>query len=620
MESLLKDLRFAVRMLRRQRAFTLTASLTLALGIGASTAIFSVVEATLLRPLPFRTPERLVFAWGVFGPERDIRGASYAEALDWRRMNRAFEDMSIYDETTLSLRTEQGAVRVDAEMVSASYFQMVGATPQLGRTFTADEDVVPNANAVVVLSDAMWRSRFGGDPTVVGRSLVLNDVPFTVVGILQPRFAGISFDTDVWFPAAMTQANGGPANLSDRGNRWLGSVGRLKDGITIAQAQDDADRIAGELAKTFPEANANRGIQIFTLRQNYLGSTQQLLLSVFAAVGLLLLIACANVAGLQLVRSAAREREMALRQAIGAARSRLLQQLIVEGVVLSAVAAVLGILIANWGLAGLLLLVPEGTLPLYVTPAINLPAFLFAMVISLGCGVLFGLVPSMRGWSAGLVSALKDGSRGSSGSFGSRFGPQQLVVVAQSAFALLLLVGAGLFVRSLKHELSVSLGFNPENVKLTAVSLPARYTPPLRLQFAEQLAEKLKAIPSVEAVAIGQDIPMDGSSNGARIYVPELQQGLRYFRHAVAPDFFDALGIPRGAHSRRAMELTRRPSPPSTCRRPGAFGRTSPRSASSCASTTRAAAKSRSSRSSGTFATAISGRRWRRRSRTSTTR
>ena len=548
MEKILKDVRFALRTLRKQPAFALTAIATLGLAIGASTAIFSIVESTILRPLPFRTPERLVFLWGVAGPQKAIRGASYAEALDWARLNRTFENVAIYDETSLNLRTSDGSPseRVETEMVSASYFPMLGATPQLGRTFTADEDRVPNAHPVVTISDKMWRAKFGADPGVVGSSVTLNDRAFTVIGVMQPDFSGISFDTDVWFPAAMVQANGGPADLTSRGSRWLGAVGRMKSGVTFEQAQEDADRVGAQLARDFPQSNADRGVQLFTLRANYLGSTQRLLWSVFAAVSLLLLIACANVTGLQLVRASARRREIALRLAVGADRMRLVQQLVVEGVVLALLASIVALLVAYWGLQGLLLLAPAGTLPNYAAPSLNVVAFGFTLLVAVGCGVLFGLVPALRSSGVNLVDALRAGGRGASGSFGGqgrRFGSQQVLVIAETAVALVLLVGAGLFVRSLQRQLAVSAGFDATNMLRARVVLPQDKTAPMRLQFAEQLQERLRGIPSVTAVAVASDLPLAGGTNAAFIHIPETQQQVRFYRHSVAPDFFKAMRI-----------------------------------------------------------------------------
>ncbi|MGH9884775.1 MAG: ABC transporter permease, partial [bacterium] len=312
MDNLLNDLRFALRTLRKQPAFTATVVATLALAIGASTAIFSVVEATLLRPLPFQSPERIGFLQQVAGPERSSRGVSYPEVLDWSRMARAFDGIAIYDETSLNLRTPDGAERVEAELVSASYFDLLGATAARGRVFTHEEDAVPDAHAVAVISDAMWKTRFGGDPSIVGRSLTLNDVAFTVIGVMPPGFKGISFDTDVWLPAAMTHAAGGPADLTDRGSRWYSAIGRLHAGTTVERGQSDLDRVAAQLAHDFPGSNRDRGIQFVSLRDSYLGSTRTIVIAVFVAVALLLVIACANVANLQLARAASRVHEIAM--------------------------------------------------------------------------------------------------------------------------------------------------------------------------------------------------------------------------------------------------------------------------------------------------------------------
>jgi putative ABC transport system permease protein len=545
MDFLMNDLRFAFRTLRKQPAFTATVIATLAFAIGASTAIFSVVDSTLLRPLPFRTPDRLVFLWGVAGPQRSIRGASIIEVQDWARLNRSFEDVSIYDETSLNLRTAEGADRVDAEMVSPSFFPMLGATPQLGRLFTADEDRVPDANPVVLISDGMWTSRFGRDPSIVGRTLTFNDKPFTVLGVMRQGFKGLSFDTDVWFPAMMARANGAPQDLTNRGTRWLGAVGRLKPGVSLAAAQADADRVGVQLARDFPQTNKDRGIQLFSLRDSYLGSTRNLVLAVFAAVGLLLLIACANVIGLQLVRASGRRREFALRMAIGAERARLIQQLVVEGLVLAVASAAVGLIIAAWGLRALVAVTPAGLLPNYATPSINLSAFAFALVAAVGCGVVFGLVPAIRGSRIALTDSLKEGARGSSAGFGrgARLGSQQLLVVGEAAVALILLVGAGLYVRSLQKQIGVPLGFDPRGVVRARFSFPQSYTPAARLQLINQLETRVAALPSVHGLAIGSDLPLGGESNASIIHIPDDNQSVRYYRHSVAPEYFRALGV-----------------------------------------------------------------------------
>ncbi|HEY9225986.1 MAG TPA: ABC transporter permease [Gemmatimonadaceae bacterium] len=544
MENLLKDLHFALRTLRKQPAFTATVVATLALAIGASTAIFSVVESTLLRPLPFRTPDRLTFLWGVAGPQRSVRGGSFIEVQDWARLNRTFEDIAIYDETRLSLRTPEGSERVEAEMVSASYFPMLGASAARGRVFSADEDRVPDANAVVVISDRMWNAKFSRDPNIIGKTLTLNEQPFTVVGVMPTGFAGISFNTDVWYPSMMVRVDG-PLDLGERGNRWLGAIGRLRAGVTTEQAQADLDRVAKQLEHDFPETNKERGVQLFSLRDSFLGDTRTLVIAVFAAVGLLLLIACANVIGLQLVRAAARRREIALRMAIGADRGRLVQQLVVEGLVLAVASAAVGMLVAYWGLQGLTLLAPPGVLPSYAAPSINLWAFAFALSVAIGCGFVFGLVPALRGSRVDLVDSLKEGSRGSADGFGrsGRLGAQQLLVVGETAVALVLLVCAGLYVRSLKHQLDVQPGFVADGLVRVRVAAPPRYTLEMRTQLVEQLQQRLGAIPSVRGVAISSDMPLSGVESASPIHVPHVNQTLRHYRHVVAPDFFSVLGI-----------------------------------------------------------------------------
>jgi putative ABC transport system permease protein len=545
MENLLKDVRFAFRSIRKQPSFTLTVVATLALAIGAATAIFSVVESTLLRSLPFRTPDRLAFLWGVAGPQRAVRGGSLIEVQDWARLNHTFENVAIYDQTSLNMRTAQGAERVQAEMVSAPYFSMLGVSAARGRLFTADEDRVPDANPLVVISDGMWKTRFGGDPAIIGRTVTLNDKPFQVVGVLPPGFKGLGFSTDIWFPAAMARANGAPQDPTNRRTRWLAAIGRLRSGVTLEQAQKDMDGVAAQLARDFPETNKDRGVQLFAMRDNYLGSTRTMVLAVFAAVGLLLLIACANVTGLQLVRAAARRCEIALRMAIGADRLRLIQQLVVEGLLLGVAAAAAGVLVAYWGLQGLVMLAPSGVLPQYAAPSINLSVLGFALVVAIGAGIVLGLVPALRGSRIDIVDSLKAGSRGSSTDFGSgsKAGLQQLLVVGEAALALILLVGAGLYVRSLQRQLAVDLGFNSRDMLRVELKVPQRYTRPQQAQLVAQLQERLAAIPTVRGVAIASDLPLGNASSAAFIHIVDANQSVRFYYHSVTPDFFNALGV-----------------------------------------------------------------------------
>jgi predicted permease len=544
-DSLVKDIRFAIRTLLKQPAFTSAVVVTLALAIAATTAIFSIVEATLLRPLPFRTPDRLAFLWGVAGPQRAVRGASFIEVQDWARRTRSFEDVAIYDETSLNLRTTEGADRVEAEMVSASYFRMLGTTAERGRVFNADEDRIPDANPVVIISDAMWTARFARDPSAIGRTVTLNEKPFTIVGVMPPGFKGLSFDTDVWFPAMMAHANGAPTDLTNRGTRWLGAVGRLKDGVSMSRAQEDMDGVAAQLAGEFPQSNRDRGVQLQSLRTSYLGSTRVLFVAVFAAVTLLLLIACANVVGLQLVRAAGRRREFALRLAIGAGRGRLVQQLLVEGLVLAIAAAIMGLLVAQFALQALIALSPPGLLPNYAAPSINLVAFAFALLVAIGCGVIFGLVPALRSARVDLADSLKEGARGSATGYGRRrLGSQQLLVVVEAAISLILLVGAGLYVRSLGKQLSVSPGFDAHNVLRARFVFPGTYSPEARLQLLDRLRSQLAGLPSVRSVAFASDMPLAGSTSASFIHIVESNQSVRYYRHFVDPQYFATLRVP----------------------------------------------------------------------------
>ena len=543
-----QDFRYAVRVLRARPAFTAAVVATLALGIGASTAMFSVVDTALLRGLPFADPDRLVVLWGLAGPERDIRGASLPEARDWGALNRTLERVSVYDETSLTLRTGDGAERVEAEMVSADYFPLLGARAALGRTFRPEEDAAPDAHPVVVVGHALWTRRLGGDAGIVGRSIVLNDRPFTVVGVMPERFRGVSFDTEVWFPSAMVSATNSPTVRDDRGSRWLMVVGRLKPGVAMADAQRDLDGVAARLAADYPDNNTGRGVRVMSLRENYLGSTEALLRTLFGAVLVFLLITCANVTSLQLVRAASRQRELAVRLALGADRGRLVRQLLVEGVVLAAAGGVAGALLAVWGVAAARRWLPDGLLPPYVGIGVDGRALAFGLGLAVGVGVLCALVPAIMSSRQDLAETLKEGARSAASSLGRirRPGPQQLLVVAEVALAIVLLAGAGLMMRSLERQLAVAPGFRPDGVLAARVSLPAqRYAPEQRAAFVEQLAERLAGIPSVARATVGSDLPFSGNNNAAMLRVEGGdEEGMRYYRHVVTPSFFETLGIP----------------------------------------------------------------------------
>ena len=540
------DLRYAFRTIRTRPGFAAAVVGTLALGIGASTAMFSIVDAALLRSLPFDQPDRMVVLWGVAGPQRAIRGASIPEATDWREQNRTLTDLTLYDETSVNLRTADGAERIEAEMVSPSFFSILGVRAARGRTFLPEEDRVPDAHPVVVVSDQFWRERFSADPGFVGRTVILNHRPFTVVGIMPPAFKGLSFDTDIWFPTMMVSLTNGARAVEQRGSRWLMAFGRLRPGMGLEDAQRDLDGVAARLAEAFPQTNTDRGVQVMSLKESYLGTTQTLLLVLFASVIIFLLIACANVTGLQLVRATARRREIAIRLALGADRTRLIRQLMTEGMILSLLGGAAGALVAYWTVDALRPFIPVGLLPGYVDIAIDARVLLFSLGLAIAAGIVCGLAPALVGARQDLTDALKDGSRSASSGLGRIRHPglQQLLVASEVALALMLLIGAGLMVRTLRSQLGVSPGFSPDGVTTARLSLPSRYGPEERRMFAARLAEQLAAVPEVAGASVSSDLPMGGGSSASSMRLPGVTDPIRYYRHFVTRDFFTTLGIP----------------------------------------------------------------------------
>ena len=546
---MLKEVTLAVRTLSKRLSYSLAVIATLALGIGATTVMFSVADAALLRPLPFSEPDRLLFLTGVAGPERSPRGGSFLEVADWRALNETLEDVSHYDYTALNLRVGTDVVRIEAEMVNAGFFKLLGVQPALGRTFLPDEDAVPDRNAVAVISHALWRERFGSDAGILSRTLQLNERTFTIVGVMPEGFTGISFDTKVWVPSMMVTLTSAPAIVQNRGTRWLGAIGRLRNGVPIERAQKDLDRVARILEERHPDTNRQRGVQLAGMRDALLGNTRGMVIALFGAVFLFMLVACANVAGLQLARAAAMRRELAVRLALGARRWHVLRQVLTESLVLALVAGTLGTLAASWALGSLISLMPTGALPPQVNPSIDPTAIAFALVMSLVGGLLVAILPAIASMRGDLTVAMKAGVRAAGPGLGSirRPSSQQALVVAEIALAMALLCAAGLMVRSLERQANVRLGFEPEAVTVARLTLPAtRYAPPDRATFVDRLTAQLRQIPGVNATAVATSLPFTGNSN-ASIMVPDGANpengGLRYFRNSVTPDFFSALGI-----------------------------------------------------------------------------
>jgi len=541
------DIRFAFRSLGRRPGLTAAVVATLALGIGGSTTIFSLLDAALLQPVPFADPDRLVFLSGVAGPERIPRGASVPEVRDWARMSTSLAGIAQVDNISLSLRGEEYPERIQGEMVSAHYFELIGARAARGRTFLAEEDSVPDAHPVVVVSHGFWQQRFGGDPGLVGRAITLNDRPLTVVGIMPEGFSGMSFQAEVWVPMALMSLIRPVSVLEDRGSRWLTPVARLRDGVPLGAAQADLDAVAARLAASYPETNADRGVQLMDLDAAYLGDTESLLVLLFAAVGVFLLIACVNVMNLQLVGATARQQEMAVRLALGAGRGQLVRQLLTEGLVLGGLGGAVGVVLAAWAVAVLFPMLPPGFLPSYVEAGLDGRVLAWSLAVTLVTGLLCGLAPILMALRHDLSGAMGEGGRTSAAGLGRirRPGMQQVLVVAEVALALILLVGAGLMVRSLQAQLEVSPGFEAEGVVGARMTLPStKYSPEQRRVFADRLLERLNATPGLRGAALASELPLRGGTTGMFIRVRPEAEPIRVFRHQVSPGYFATLGTP----------------------------------------------------------------------------
>ena len=565
--SMWNDLLVAARTLLKRPGYAISVVATLGLGIGASTVMFTLLDAAFLRRLPFQEPNRLVFLTGVAGPERAPRGGSFPEVLDWRSMNTTLQDVSIYDETSLNMRAGNESIRVEAESVSPSYFPLLGTTAAIGRTFLPAEDSVPDRDHVAVISHALWRGRFGQAADILSRTVELNERPFSIVGVMPEGFAGVSFDTDVWVPASMVSLTNSPAVLQNRGSRWLGAIGRLKEGVTLERSREDLTRVAAVLEQQYPETNRQRGVDVTPIDEALQGDTGRLLGALFGAVLLFLVVACANVATLQLARASSRRRELAVRVALGAGRWHVVRQLLSESLVLSCTAGAAGVLAAAWGLGGLLAMMPDGALPDYVAVSLDGRALAFAVVVSVISGLLVAMLPALLAIRADLSGAMKEGARSAGPGLGSIRRPsvQHALVIGEIALALTLLTGAGLMVRSLNRQMNVPVGFQAEGVTVGRLTLPAaRYPQPKRLELAERVLAGIRSAPRVESAALTTDVPFAGGTSAAFLFPdsatgPESRQ--RFYRHLVTPDFFKPLGVPL-VRGRGFTETDRLEAPP----------------------------------------------------------
>lgn len=539
-ERLLQDLRFALRQLRRSPGFASVCLITLALGIGANTAMFSVVQGVILAPLPFPQADRLVFLWekrpGV--PKLDV---SYPNFEDWQRTSRSFEAMSALTTHNFDLTAPGTAEHLIGIKASSGLLKTLGVNPELGRDFAASEDLA-GAPPVVLISDRLWRERFASDSQVVGRSVVLDGKSFTVIGVLPAGFHFIQ-NADVIAPLRPNL----PLILTDRSVDALGVVARLKSGVTRHGAVAALNVIQQELDRQYPNANRSIGVTATSLMQEVLGDVKGTILLLFSAVGLVLLIACANLANLLLARSTARAREFSLRAALGAGRGRMVRQLLTESIVLSLAGGALGVVLAGFALRLLVAALPH-TLPRTGNIGLHLPVLLFTLGISSAVGILFGLAPALQCASPELQRALQTGSRGSAPGRHRLLGR---LVVAQFALTLVLMAGAGLLLRSVRNLWTVNPGFNLRNVISFRVGLsPSSTTTPARTRAAWQhLLERIDELPGVKAADLTNIVPLSGADNGGPFWIGTRQPAsLQEAPHALyfwtGPDYLKTMGVP----------------------------------------------------------------------------
>ncbi len=511
LEVFLQDLRFGLRMLRKNSGFAAIAILTLALGIGANTALFSVVNGVLLNPLPYEQPDRLV---AIYARSAEIEHStfSYPNFLDWRRENHSFSALAGFRALDFNLTGMGDAERLPADMVSASFFSLLGVKPIAGRLFTEQEDQV-GAEPVALISEGLWRRKFGSSPEAVGKRINLNGTLYTITGVIP---ASLHFESDDFQSKSEVYVPLGAWNdpmFRDRSvEMGTEGVGRLKPGVTLEQAKSDMSAVASHLAEVYPEVDKNSGISLVALKENVVGDIRPFLVVLLAAVGFVLLIACANVANLLLARSTARTREFAVRSALGASSGRVVRQLLTESILLSLAGGALGLLIAAWGTEAAIKLLPEA-LPRAADIHLDGRVLLFTLAASVLAGILFGLAPAFKAARAGVQETLKEGGR--SGSC-ARHRTQGVLVALEMALAMVLLVGAGLMIRSLSNLWRSDPGFAPRNVvgfNLTSAQ-PFGASPPAIRAALRQLHDVIGAVPEVRAVSltVGSSL-LTGNSN-----------------------------------------------------------------------------------------------------------
>lgn len=522
MDTFFRDLRYAARLLLKSPGFTAVAVLSIALGIGANTTVFSVINAVLLKSLPYKDPDSLVLLWGNNESEERLKGhnqVSATDVADYRSQSSVFEEVATFAGWFPIMSGETEAERIPAIQVGDGFFKVMKGTPLLGRVFTPEEQE-DGKDFVIVLSHALWQRRFAGDPNIVGKSILLNGRPYNVVGVMGPDFRPL--------PSALVEPEGQfyrpVAEKYDdtaRDERHLRAIGRLRPGATIAQAQSDVNVIAQRIEQQHPQSNRNQGIHIVSITDELVGEIRPTLWMIFGAVVLVLLVACANVANLLLARSSVRHKEITIRSAIGAARGQLVRQLLTESLLLSIVGGLLGLGIAFWG-TSLVSSVGSQINPMLDQIQLDPRVLLFTLGISLVTGLIFGLAPALQVSKPNLTESLKEGGRGS-GAAGSRNRLRSALVVSEIAMTLVLLVCAGLLIRTVMRLRGVDTGFDAQNILAMNIGLPSiKYPKPEnQIAFFKQATERIASLPGVKAAGITSVLPLSDNFDGRGLVVED---------------------------------------------------------------------------------------------------
>jgi len=548
MRDLWQDIRYGARRLARTPGFTAAAVLTLALGIGATSSIFSLLRAVLFEALPYKDPETLVLVRGLMTREApEDWPISWLDIHDLRAEQKVFSGLAaIGDDMTYNLGSTGEPEHVAGEMVTADYFDLLGLRPAVGRTFLAAEDRPPGEARVMILGHDLWKRRFGGDRGIVGRAVQLNEEPYTVIGVMPPGFRGLTDVAEVWLPAGISGSTLGAHYIEMRRYRWMFAAARLAPGVSVERAQQELDTIFARMAQEYPDSNEHFSLRLEPLSEAWFGDLRPQLLVALGAAAFVLLIACTNVANLLLARAAGRQKEMSVRSALGAGRGRLVRQLLAESLVLSLLGCALGLLLAWWA-TGLLAGSGAITLRSFVHPRIDLEVAAVTVALALLCGLLFGLAPAVLATRINLQSGLKEGALATTSAPGRRRF-QGSLVIAEVGLALALLTGAGLMIKGFQQFLQTDLGLRPEGVLTMQLDLTGeRFADSdLYRTVVSQLYDRLSALPGVESAALeGPGIPT-GEWNSASFSLedrPDLEP-VSFLRHHVTPRYFETLGIP----------------------------------------------------------------------------